>query len=47
MLQYQLTKSLTLVEEFTTTHSRAQLNIPGTSGTNMQYNISLGAILFF
>jgi hypothetical protein len=47
MLQYQLTKALTLVEEFSTTHSKAQQNIPGVSGTNMSYNISLGAILFF
>jgi len=62
MLQYQLTKSLTLVEEFTTTHSKSQQHgatactatdtaglctATGTTGTNMQYNISLGAILFF
>jgi predicted porin len=33
MLQYQLTKALTLVEEFSTTHSKAQQNIPGVSGT--------------
>ncbi len=45
MLQYSLTKSLTLVEEFTTTHSSNQGQ--GVGNKNMETNISLGAILFF
>jgi predicted porin len=45
MLQYQLTKSLTLVEEYTTTRSSGQGG--GVQSYNYQTNISLGAILFF
>ena len=45
MLQYSLTKALTLVEEFTTTRSDGQGG--GVQSRNYQTNISLGAILFF
>ncbi|HEY6280724.1 MAG TPA: hypothetical protein VIW72_02890 [Burkholderiales bacterium] len=45
MLQYSLTKSLTLVEEFTSTRSEGQGG--GVSASAYQSNISLGAILFF